>query len=347
MPLSIDGLIRLLLLGGLTTACVLILQPFAEILVWAGLLAVILKPLQLWLQQRLGLGRGWSAALIVVVGLLVLLGPVGALAATLIGNIGDLLELVRQGRNVLPDPPRVLLAIPVVGPSIKPLWHNLISDLHTLVRTHADTITAVSSRLLETTLAKGLGFLKLLVSLGVAALMLIHSDALLQRLDRLLRRVAPEHTDIVRSITTTTVRNVSRGVVGVAFLQALLMGLGLIAAGVPWSGLLAVVALILCLVQVGPLPVTLVALVLAWSHLQPLIALLLTLWLIPVTLLDNVLKPMLMARGLPVPMLVILVGVLGGTIKGGLAGLFLGPVLLSLGYHFGRLWVGTGSQPEH
>jgi predicted PurR-regulated permease PerM len=124
------------------------------------------------------------------------------------------------------------------------------------------------------------------------------------------------------------------------------MGLGLIAAGVPWSGVLAVVALILCLLQIGPMPVTLVALLLAWTQLQPLVALLLTLWLIPVTLLDNVLKPMLMARGLPVPMLVILVGVLGGTLKGGLAGLFLGPVLLSLGYHFGRLWVGNSSPAD-
>lgn len=346
MPFSIDALIRLLLLAGLGTACALILQPFAELLVWAGLLAVILRPIQLWLQQRLGLGRWWSAGVIMLVGLLVLLGPVGALAAALLSNVGDLLDLVRAGKEALPEPPQMLLVIPVVGPAIKPVWHSLIGDLHGLLRTHSDTITALSSRLLETTLAKGLGFLKLLLSLVVAGLMLVHADALMHRLDRLLLRLAPEHAAIVQSITTTTVRNVSRGVVGVAFLQALLMGLGLIAAGVPWSGLLAVLALILCLVQIGPLPVTLLALVLAWSHLQPLIALLLTLWLIPVTLLDNVLKPMLMARGLPVPMLVILVGVLGGTLKGGLAGLFLGPVLLSLGYHFGRLWVGTSPRPD-
>ena len=346
MPFSIDALIRLLLLAGLASACVLILQPFAEMVVWAGLLAVILRPLQLWLQQRLGLSRWGAAGLIMLMGLLVLLGPVGALAAALLSNIGDLLELVRAGKAAMPEPPRLLLVIPVVGPAIKPMWHSLLGDLHTLLRSHSETITAVSSRLLETTLAKGLGFLKLLLSLLVAALMLVHAEALLHRLDRLLHRLTPEHADIVRSITTTTVRNVSRGVVGVAFLQALLMGLGLMAAGVPWSGLLAVLALILCLLQIGPLPVTLVALVLAWSHLQPLVALLLTLWLIPVTLLDNVLKPLLMARGLPVPMLVILVGVLGGTLKGGLAGLFLGPVLLSLGYHFGRLWLGTGSQPD-
>ena len=87
MVFNLDALIRLLLLVGLGLACALILQPFAEILLWAGLLAVILKPLQLWLQQHLRLGRWWSAGLIMLVGLLVLLGPVGALTAALLSNM--------------------------------------------------------------------------------------------------------------------------------------------------------------------------------------------------------------------------------------------------------------------
>jgi len=340
MPLSIDALIRLLLLASLGLSCALILQPFAEILLWAGLLAVVLKPLQLWLQRRLRLNRWGAAVLIMLLGLLVLLGPVGALTAALFSNVGELLELVRQGKQAMPHPPQLLLGIPLLGPAIKPVWHSLISDLHGLAHTHADAINTLGTRVVETTLAKGLGFLKLLVSLVVAALMLVHSDALLLRLRRLLQRLAPEHATTVQQITATTVRNVSRGVVGVAFLQSLLIGLGLMAAGIPWSGLLTLLALMLCLLQIGPLPVLLVALAMAWSQLHPLMALLLTLWLIAATLLEHLLKPLLVARGLPVPMLVILIGVLGGTLKGGLAGLFLGPVLLSLGYHFVRLWVG-------
>ncbi len=345
MALPLDALIRLLLLAALGAACVLILQPFAEILVWASLLAVILKPLHVWLQRRLRLGRWWAAGLIVVVGLLVLLGPVGALAAALLSNVSELVHLVRHGQQALPQPPTLLVEIPLVGPAIRPLWHGVIGDLHTLLRTHSETLTSLGTRLLETTLAKGLGFLKLLLSLLVAALMLVHSEALLLRLRRLLDRLVPEHSETVQLITATTVRNVSRGVVGVAFLQSLLIGLGLVAADVPWSGLLTVVALILCLLQIGPLPVVIVALAMAWNHLPPLLALLLSLWLVAATLLEHLLKPLLMARGLPVPMLVILAGVLGGTLKAGLAGLFLGPVLLSLGYHFVRLWVGTDSQP--
>ena len=345
MPLSIDALIRLLLLAGLGVACALILQPFAEILLWAGLLAVILHPLHLWLQRRLRLNRWGAAGLIVIAGLAVMLGPVGGLAAALFSNISELLELARQGKAAVPQPPALLLEIPVVGPALKPFWHSLIGDLHGLVRTHAGTLTDIGTRLLETTLAQGLGFLKLLVSLVVAALMLVHSEALLLRLRRLLERLAPEHATTVQQITATTVRNVSRGVVGVAVLQSMLIGLGLMATGIPWSGLLTLLALILCLMQIGPLPVVLVALAMAWSQLHPLMALLLTLWLIAATLLEHLLKPVLMAHGLPIPMLVILIGVLGGTLKGGLTGLFLGPVLLSLGYHFVRLWVGATTPP--
>jgi hypothetical protein len=157
MPLNLDALIRLLVLVGLGMACALILQPFAEILLWAGLLAVILKPLQLGLQRHLRLGRWWSAGLIMLVGLLVLIGPVGALAAALLSNVSELVELVRHGKQALPQPPPLLLGIPVLGPAIKPLWHGLISDLHGLLRNHSDTLTTVMTRVLETTLAKGLG----------------------------------------------------------------------------------------------------------------------------------------------------------------------------------------------
>ena len=346
MSISLDALLRLLLLASLGAACALILQPFAEILVWAALLAVILKPIQTWLQDRLRLKRWTATTLIALVGLLVLLGPVGALGATLLSNVHELLALVRMGRHALPHPPEALQSLPLIGPAIPPIWHGAMADLHRLMHSHSDTLTEMSTKVVETTLAKGLGFLKLLVSLGVAALMLARSESLMERLDKLLRRLAPEHADTLQRITTTTVRNVSRGVVGVAFLQALLIGLGLMAAGVPWAGLLTVLTLVLCLLQIGPLLVVIVALLLAWSQLQPWVAILLTLWLIPVTLLEHVLKPLLMARGLPVPMVVILVGVLGGTLKAGVMGLFLGPVALSLGYHFVRLWVGSPAQPN-
>ena len=125
-----------------------------------------------------------------------------------------------------------------------------------------------------------------------------------------------------------TIRTVSRGVIGVAAIQALLAGIVLAVAGVPAAGLLAFAILFLCIVQIGPAPVLLPLVIWAWSAMPTGPALVLTLVLVPIMLLDNVLKPILMSRGLATPTLIILIGVIGGTITHGLIGLFLGPVVL-------------------
>ena len=137
----------------------------------------------------------------------------------------------------------------------------------------------------------------------------------------------------------------SRGVIGVALLQALLAGIILYVAGVPGAGLIAFGVLLLCIVQIGPAPILLPVLIWLWMSEPPTFALILTLLLVPVALIDNVLKPILMARGLTTPMLVILTGVIGGTLTHGLVGLFLGPVVLSVFYELILAWTRLGATP--
>lgn len=341
MPLPLDSLIRLVVLAGLTYSCVVILQPFLPVLLWVSILAVILNPLYLWLHGRMGLKPALAGIAITGGGLLILIGPVAAVLTALLLNLAELAELFSHSSPTSPPLPAGLLQTPVLGSLLASLWHTMMSNLGLLIRNNSAQLTALSGELLQFTLAKGLGFLQLLASIVLAPILMIRAKPLMHRLERVLQRLAPEHKDAVIIITTITVRNVSRGVVGVAFGQALLIGLGLVIAQVPWAGLLTLLALVLALIQVGPAPAVLAALVLAWSQLPLWHAALLTLWLIPVNLLDNLLKPLLMARGLPVPMVVILLGVLGGTLKGGITGLFVGPVVLSLGYHFLRLWAGV------
>ena len=133
---------------------------------------------------------------------------------------------------------------------------------------------------------------------------------------------------------------------GVAMLQGLLLGVGFLGAGIPFAGLWAVLCTFLTIIQVGPTLVVLGTVVYAWSTLGTVTALLFTIWIIPMMLLDNVLKPIFMARGLPVPMLVILLGVLGGTLAYGLVGLFIGPVVLAFGYELLRGWVAADEAPS-
>ena len=134
-------------------------------------------------------------------------------------------------------------------------------------------------------------------------------------------------------------RAVARGLVGVAVVQALLIGLGLIVGHVPAAGALTVAALFLCTVQVGALPIVIPIIVWAWIARDTGQALFLTAWLLLAALSDNLLKPLFLAKGLETPMIVILVGVFGGTLAYGLTGLFLGPVVLAVFYDLVRFWL--------
>ena len=148
------------------------------------------------------------------------------------------------------------------------------------------------------------------------------------------------------TLATSTLQHVIRGVIGVAAVQSGLIGVGLVLAGIPWAGMLTLVCFILALLQIGPTLVVLPVLIFAWMTMNKLVALLLTIWLIPAGLIDNVLKPIWMARGLPVPLVVVLLGVIGGTISFGLVGLFTGPVILTLGYDLLRIWARDGEIVE-
>ena len=153
------------------------------------------------------------------------------------------------------------------------------------------------------------------------------------------RRIAADRGAHFVDLAGATIRNISRGVIGVALLQALLAGLILALFDVPAAGVIAFVVLLFCIVQVGPIPVLLPVIIWAWAAMDTGPALILTLLLIPIPVIDNVLKPILMARGLSTPMLVILVGVIGGTLSYGLIGLFLGPIVLGIFYELLAAWV--------
>ena len=192
----------------------------------------------------------------------------------------------------------------------------------------------------------GFGMLGFAVSVLIAGFLFVPGPRLAEAIKTFARRIAAERGAHFVDLAGATIRNISRGVIGVALLQALLTGLILTLFGVPGAGVIAFLVLIFCIVQVGPVPVVLPVIIWAWSTKDTGPALLLTLLLIVIPVIDNVLKPILMARGLSTPMLVILLGVIGGTVSYGLIGLFLGPILLGIFYELLMAWVKTKRQPK-
>ena len=177
------------------------------------------------------------------------------------------------------------------------------------------------------------------MSVLIAGFLFIPGPRLGDAIETFASRIAADRGAHFVDLAAATIRNISRGVIGVALLQALLTGLFLSLFGVPAAGLIAFLVLLFCIVQVGPVPVVLPVIIWAWSTKDTGPALLLTLLLIVIPVIDNVLKPILMARGLSTPMLVILLGVIGGTVSYGLIGLFLGPILLGIFYELLMAWV--------
>ena len=141
------------------------------------------------------------------------------------------------------------------------------------------------------------------------------------------------------NLAGSTIRNMSRGVVGIALVQSFLAGLGFLAAGVPAAGFLSFIALVLAIIQIGPAILFIPIVVWSWTAMETTNALLFTAYMVPVGLVDNVLRPFVMARGLTTPMPVILIGVVGGTLAYGISGLFLGPVVLSVTWALLVAWM--------
>jgi predicted PurR-regulated permease PerM len=184
-----------------------------------------------------------------------------------------------------------------------------------------------------------LTLLNFIVSIIIAAILILNAESLNRGLIRFVSHLSPSRGEEFIKLATTTIRSVTRGIIGVAIIQTIMVGLGLILAKIPAAGLLTLLCLFLSIIQIGPILVILPTLIFVWSAMSPVTAILFTLWMIPTALIDNILKPILMGQGLPVPIVVILLGVIGGTLAHGILGLFIGPVILILGYELVKAWI--------
>ncbi len=340
-----DFVVRLAFLGLFAWWSLELVRPFVPIVIWAILLAVALYPAYAWLARRLGDRRGLAATVVTLIALATVLGPVSVLAASLVESVAWLASGLNSGTLKLPLPPDGVEDWPVFGKQIDEAWTLAASNLEDAVGRYGPAVLPVGGTVLGKVAAIGLDILKFVASVVIAGFLFLPGPRLAAGVRAFASRlIAPRGAHFV-DLAGATIRNVSRGVIGVALLQALLAGIILYVAGIPGAGLIAFGVLLLCIVQIGAAPILLPVLVWIWMTQPTSFALILTLLLVPVALVDNVLKPILMARGLTTPMLVILTGVIGGTLTHGLVGLFLGPVVLSVFYELVVAWTRLGGSP--
>jgi len=332
--------IRLALLAFLIYWSFLLLSPFIPILVWSVVLAVAFYPAYDWLARHLGDRRGVAAVIVTLAVLSVFLGPATWLGIGLVEGLRNISDQLTSGDLTIPTPPDSVKDWPVIGATLHEFWQTASVNLEAALRQLAPYLKPLAGPILALAGSAGTGTLKFLASVIISGFLYPYGPKLVAASRRALTRIVPERSDSFLALAGATIRTVLQGVIGVAAIQALLGGVVLKIAGVPNAGVLAFAILVLGIVQIGSLPILLPVAIWVWTVKDVGAAALITVFLALVGISDNALKPLLMGRGLSTPVLVIFIGVLGGTLAHGIVGLFIGPVILAVAWELMTAWIG-------
>ena len=344
--LTVEGAVRVGLLGLLVYWALQVIGPFLTIGLWSGILAVALYPVFDWLSQRLRSPRA-AATLLTLLCALVVIGPVTWLGLSVIGGAEYAVKGLNSSTFSVPLPADSVKSWPLIGERVYELWTLAATDTKSMLLEILPKFKPVGGKLLDVAGTVVFGLLEFIASIVIAGFLFIPGPRLAEALRVSLRRIFGSRSEEMLHIATSTIRSVSRGVVGVSLVQSLLAGLGFLVAGVPAAGFLTFIALVLGIIQIGPGILLLPVVIWGWTVMETTTALLFTVYMIPVALIDNVVKPFVLAAGLATPMPVILVGVIGGTIVFGISGLFLGPVVLSVAWALVAAWVQENQSEDH
>jgi predicted PurR-regulated permease PerM len=337
-----DVLIRAGLVVALTVLCYRIFSPFLALMVWALILAVTLYPLHQKLARRIGGRQGLAATLLVLVGLVLIVLPTTVLMGALGDSIHDFVASVRDNTLQVPAPAPGVAEWPVVGKSIHGVWSKAHEDLPAFIQSQQPKIGDLARTALGIVAAIGGSVLMFLFAFIVAGIIMAFGRSGAAATKSIFDRiVGVERGEQFAKLSTATIRAVASGVLGVALIQAIVVGLVLLLAGIPFAGALAVVVLVLGIAQLPAPLVTLPVIAYIWvsGGYSTVMAVTWTVLLFLAGMLDNVLKPLMLGRGVDAPMPVILLGALGGMASSGIEGMFVGAVLLALGYQIFMAWV--------
>jgi predicted PurR-regulated permease PerM len=323
----------------MAVSCAILLRPFLNFIICGIIIAVALYPVYVLLKRALH-GRATLAAVLCSgVLLLALIVPSVLLGGTLVDGIRTISHQTQAGRLDLPPAPSSLGKVPIIGRRLEELWTLCSTNLSEVVTRFGPQIKQRVPALLSATAGVGGAVVQFLIAIILAGFLLATSEANGRFADRLFLRIFGGHGPEIKELVASTIRTVTNGILGVAVIQTLCAALGFWVAGLPGAGLWAVIFLIASVLQVGAL-VLIPAAIIGFATFSTTRAVIFLIWCIIVGLMDNVLKPILLGRGAKVPMPVIFLGVLGGfMVMNSIIGLFVGAIVLSVGYKLFMAWL--------
>jgi predicted PurR-regulated permease PerM len=345
----LDVFIKAGIVFALAMLCYRIFSPFISLMAWSVVLAVSLYPGHQKLARRMRGKQGLAATLLVLAGVVLIGVPTAILMGSLGDSLQDFIASLRGGTLKIPAPSPNVAEWPIVGKRIHEVWSQAHADLPALVRSRQPQVTDLARQALMVVASIASAALLFLFSFIVAGIVMAYGESGARSTRAIFSRLAGNRRgEEFATLCTATIRAVALGVLGVAFIQAIVVGLVMMIASVPFAGVLALVILVLGIVQVPAFVVTLPVVIYVWSSgdYTTTAAITYTVLLVIAGSLDNVLKPLLLGRGVDAPMPVILLGALGGLASTGLLGMFVGAVFLALGYQAFTWWVADNPDNE-
>lgn len=340
-----EAVIRISLIAVLVFYCVHIFSPFLAILLWGMILAIMLYPLHQRLAKWFG-GKQGRAATALVLALFLLMGvPLTLLGNSFAKRIQGVRTVYQNNELTIKVPDPAVAEWPIIGKKLYKAWNSAATNMPEFMKDYEEQVKQILVPVFSIAKNAISSLFLFFGAIVIAGIMMAWGNEGSHAMSRILIRFGgPVRGPHLQTLSVATTRSVATGVLGVAFIQALLFGIGFIIAGIPAAGLLAMIVMFLGIIQLPAVIVSLPVVIYLWTGVDSsfILNIFYTVYFVLAGTSDSVLKPMLLGRGVDAPMPVILIGALGGMVSGGFIGLFLGAILLAMGYNVFMAWVNEG-----
>ena len=337
---AIDIAIRLVLVFGFVNGCIKIFSPFLVPVVWGAVISVALYPIFLKIEKLLGGRRKLAGAVFILVSLAMVLTPTILLTDSLLDGTVRIVKQAEAGTLEIPPPTEKVKTWPLIGEKTYVLWESANRDLQGTLAKLQPQIGDLGQTVIKAVGGLGRAIFQTIFALIIAGILMIQSEGAGKTMKEIGRRLAGADGEEMVDTATATIRSVVKGVILVALIQGIMAVIGLKIAGVPAVGLWALLVVVVAVIQLppflilGPIAVWVFA-----NNDSTAVSVFFLIWSMIISGSDGFLKPILLGRGVQVPMLVILIGAIGGMLNAGVIGLFIGPVILAIGYQLLTAWI--------
>jgi len=336
---SIEATVRIGLALLVVYLCLDIIRPFFVPILWGLIIAISLYPIHRWVATRLGDRAKISAVLITIGCLGLLIYPSISFSGRMVANLKALSERFKSGEITL-QPAESVQEWPFIGEKLYTLWFDATQDIEAVLIEFAPQLTTFGESLLTSVGAMGVGFFQFIAAIIISGFVLANADTYKDFSVQFLTRLIGDNGPAYANMSGRIVSGVTQGILGVSLLQSALALAGFVVMDVPAAGVWGLLCLILGVIQIGASPVIIgVAIYVLVTNDSTLVGVIFLVWSIVVGIMDNILKPLVMGRGIDVPTVVIFLGAIGGFISSGIIGLFTGAVMLVIGYSLFRAWL--------